>query len=140
MNMLPLLLGFLAYQMFNKKSDKPAGINSLDLSSLLSNPETLGVLASLTKLGSNNADTTKALMEIISNPAIMSIFTGLLNNRTEKAPDIKDAPSQHDGLNVNKEAKFSDKAVNHFKPVETVAGAQISEKLYNLYDNWYIKK
>lgn len=142
MNILPMLLGFLAFQMVNKNNNKPAGKNGLDLNSLLSNPEALGVLTSLSKLGLKNADTTQALMEIVSNPMVMNLFTSLLSKNTsaQSTADVRDAPEQNNGLNVNKESKFSEDAVGFFKPVETVAGVQISEKLYHMYDNWYIKK
>ena len=36
--------------------------------------------------------------------------------------------------------RFEAESREFFRPVEKVAGAEISGKLYKLYDNWYVKK
>ncbi len=57
---------------------------------------------------------------LLSNPAIIEMVQQAMQNFTQKPREP-----------TSKE---------FFKPIEKVAGNEISQKLYEIYDNWYIKK
>lgn len=143
MNLLPILLGLIMFSGFNKKDKNKqsvGGLNLGDLSGILSNPDAIGLLPHVTKLFDKNAseeDKNAAMMALMTNPAVFEI----MQKFTSKKDDGQDV-AQDFGENSQQEnsTEFSAESKEFFKPVENVAGVEISQKLYKLYDNWYIKK
>lgn len=158
MNLLPLALGFLAWQFLKKNGNGTnsalGGLNGIG--NLLNNPDALGMLTSFGKLSDKKATTaekTSALIELLSSPAILEVAKSLFKNYapasgSDKADNRqseekktgagkKSSPISEDDF---KTEEATDESKQFFKPVETVAGVEISKKLYHLYDNWYLKK
>lgn len=150
MNLLPLALGFLAWQFFGKKN-KESSVLGGGIGKLLSNPDAIGMLTSFAKLSdktTTTAEKTSALIEMLSSPVIFEVAKSLFKSAAETAAstsantstatketadNIKKAPENFSATDISDESK------QFFKPVETVAGVEISKKLYHLYDNWYLK-
>jgi len=148
MNLLPLLLGFVLLGTAKSKDKK----NGIDLSSLLSNQDALTLLPHVAKLFDKSAtedDKNSAVINLMSNPIIFELMQKFFVNQPsqeDKQPSNenqdKQTHSEPKNENENNEIQkdFSQESKDFFKPIENVAGAEISQKLYSLYDNWYIKK
>lgn len=64
------------------------------------------------------------------------------NLESQSVDTTTDTTKDNSNANTNSQLmlKPSTESVEFFKPVEKVAGVEISKELYNLYDNWYIKR
>ena len=144
MNPLPLLLGFMLIKGLGKK-DKDSGDGGLG--SLLGNPDAMAMLPHVTKLFDS------AATEQEKNDAVMAVMTtravlrgvgrfAAKNDGGKSGKNNDDAPADETAKNAGEAGKreYSDESKEFFRPVEKVAGAEISGKLYKLYDNWYVKK
>ena len=163
MNILPVALGLLAWQMLNGKNKKPFGKaenadggfgaemfkNGL-LDGLLANPEALSSLASVTKLFDKKAsqkEKSTAIFGLLSNPAVFEFAKTFFTAKTDSGEGFNEkAKSENAETNAdeaagNEEAQYSpsEQAQEAFKPVTAVAGVEVTDKLCRLYDNWYIK-
>lgn len=163
MNLLPLLIGLMLMNGFKKdKNKKQGGLGSLgDLGGIFSNPDAMALIPHITKLFDNGAseeDKNAAMMALMTNPAVFELVQKFMTKKTDGQateqndgqPD--DAPKGDGGKSVFETGNgmdgdaafdaeaFSAESKEFFKPVENVAGVEISQKLYGLYDNWYIKK
>lgn len=144
MNLLPLLLGFLLIKGFGKKDAPKGGADSLG--SLFSNPDAMSMLPHVAKLFDSSAteqEKNDAMMALMTNPAVFDLVSKFTSRDksgdekhssepTDEKPDAPKGGKSDDG--------FSGESREFFRPVEKVAGVEISSKLYKLYDNWYIKK
>lgn len=145
MNPLPLLLGFMLIKGLGKK-DKDSGDGGLG--SLLGNPDAMAMLPHVTKLFDSAAteqEKNDAVMALMTNPAVFDIvsrFTVKNDGGKSGKNNNDDAPADETAKNAGETGKreYSDESKEFFRPVEKVAGAEISGKLYKLYDNWYVKK
>lgn len=75
--------------------------------------------------GSSSGQNSGNILELLSNPLVIELIGKFLFNK-KKEPDKEAEPTE-----TEKD--------DFFKPVEKVAGIEISKELYDLYDNWYIK-
>lgn len=137
MNPLPLLLGFMLIKGLGKK-DKDSGDGGLG--SLLGNPDAMAMLPHVTKLFDSAAteqEKNDAVMALMTNPAVFDIVSRFAakNDGGKSGKNNDDAPAGE-----TEKREYSDESREFFRPVEKVAGAEISGKLYKLYDNWYVKK
>jgi len=160
MNILPLLLGFIAWQFFSGKNKKPPEKEDANpfkyfggglLNDLINNPEALAALAQVTTLfdkGADEAEKSAAIFSLLSNPAVFEIAKGFFNSynsaksKREREPDRRKTRSEQPSPPAPEPQPQSPskEAREIFEPVSTIAGVKISEKLCHLYDNWYIKK
>ena len=151
MNLLPLLLGFVLLGNFNKQNKKL----NFDLLQILSNPDLAGLLPHVAKLIDKNSteeDKNFAMMNLLTNPAIFEIMQKFTNkqeqphqdetNQTNQESDMQNEPEQTQNKpeQTQSEQSFSAESQEFFAPIKDVADKQISQKLYALYDNWYVKK
>ena len=78
------------------------------------------------------------------NKKALDYYLNLAESLGFKTKNIEDICGhvEYGPENENNEIQkdFSQESKDFFKPIENVAGAEISQKLYSLYDNWYIKK
>ena len=61
-------------------------------------------------------------------------------NKTNDEQTEEKAADKQENAPFEEKQNFSQESRDFFRPVEKVAGVEISSKLYGLYDNWYIKK
>ncbi|MEG1706598.1 MAG: hypothetical protein RR086_03360 [Clostridia bacterium] len=147
MNILYLVLFFVVFKMFNG-GDK----NTSDTKSSFDSLSSLGILGdngkdiinSINKLNDPQSNKQNVILEIITNPAVFSLaqemFFHKKNTKTEDNESDKGSAERRDTPNSKpqEEQGFSEESKEFFKPITNVAGKEISEKLYSLYDNWYI--
>ncbi len=137
----PDLIGLLPHitKLFDKNAceeDKNAAMMAL-----MTNPAMFEIIQKFTAKGDRPQDTAQD-------------FGNFGDKAQEQPTDGKDGYSAEskefyscNRANNEKDAKhtvyndgYSAESKEFFKPVENVAGIEISQKLYKLYDNWYIKK
>ena len=100
----------------------------------------------ITKLFDKNAceeDKNAAMMALMTNPAMFEIiqkFTAKGDRPQDTAQDFGNFGDKAQEQPTDGKDGYSAESKEFFKPVENVAGIEISQKLYKLYDNWYIKK
>ena len=151
MNLLPLLLGFILLGNFNKQNKK----YNFDLLQILSNPDLAGLLPHVAKLIDKNSteeDKNFAMMNLLTNPAIFEIMQKFTSKQEQPDHDKTDENNKQKDNDYNQkqdenkqeqpqtEQPFSAESQEFFAPIKDVADKQISQKLYALYDNWYVKK
>ncbi|MEG2027247.1 MAG: hypothetical protein RR062_05960 [Clostridia bacterium] len=159
MNILLLALAFL---FLNKKG---GGFNMPDLN--LFNDNTNNVLSSFSKATSGKLNLT-TILELLSNPIVLKVLGGILGSKfggfdggskdedkqsATKEEKVKEKPisptsksqnSQENEVRIEKDQPFASEdftqeSKDFFAPVKDIAGVQVSQELYKLYDNWYIK-
>lgn len=134
MDLLPLALGFLLLNGLGKKNnDKTA-----DLGNIFSNADAMSLIPQVGKLLDKNAtqdEKNTAMTSLLTNPAVFDIMSKLAPKEQKQEP-ANEPPRPAE----EKQKEFSSESRDFFRPVEKVAGVEISHKLYGLYDNWYIKK
>lgn len=129
-----LLAGVL---LLSNKSDSMPNISGL------LNDNARSVVDSVGKLSDPNASKeqrTGALLEMITNPTVMEMAEKLFSGNGAKGtvstpPQDQDVNSE--GYNLG---RYSDESREFFRPIEKVAGKEISHKLYSLYDNRYPRR
>lgn len=129
-----LLAGVL---LLSNKSDSMPNISGL------LNDNARSVMDSVGKLSDPNASKeqrTGALLQMITNPTVMEMAEKLFSGNSAKSTDStppQDQDVNSEGYNLG---KYSDESREFFRPIEKVAGKEISHKLYSLYDNRYPRK
>lgn len=139
MNLSTIALALLAWQLLsngtNKRQESKAS-SPLDNFSQFVNDDTKNIIECVEKLSDKNSsreDKTGALFQMMTNPAVMNMASGLFKQSEEKAePVVND-----EGYKFETPSKDSR---DFFKPIENIADAEIKHKLYWFYDNWYVKK
>lgn len=119
MNLSTLALLLLLWQMLRRK-DYTSMLND-DTQSLLKSVENLG------KEGGGIGD----VLSVITNPAVMSAAKGLFDLNEKESP-----------LKNDEDYTFrtpSPASKEFFRPIDKIADAEIKSKLYDFYDNWYVK-
>ena len=134
MNLSGIALALLAWQLLCG-SDNAKQNDGLPFAQLLSE-DSRNLLADIGKLSDKTTTAeqkTSAVLDLVGNPAVMSLASKLLGNANI---DQADKPLVNDeGYNLgtpNRECR------EFFRPVENVADAEVKGKLYKWYD-WYIK-
>ncbi len=135
MNLSTIALALLAWQLLsggNKQQQKP-NASPLDNISQFMNEDTKSILESVSKLSdkdSSQEDKTDAILQMITNPAVMNMASNLFK-KNEKQPETNDEGYKFDTP--------SSDSREFFKPIDNIADAEIKHKLYWFYDNWYVK-
>lgn len=134
MNLSWLALALVAMQLLssqNTKSQPPKP----DLTEFLSD-DTKNMIDCLGKLSSpDGGDKLGAIMQALSNPTVMNVAQSIFSSGTKK--EEKDAPFTNDeGYEFEKP---SPEAEEFFRPIEHIADPEVKNKLYTLYNNWYLK-
>lgn len=132
MNLSWLALALVAMQLLNCPKDKPR--KSPNLTEFLSD-DTKSMLDCFGKITSNNTtDKLGAIMQALSNPVVMNVAQSMFSKSQENEPQ---------GEFTNDEGyafdKPSQEAKEFFRPIEHIADPEVKNKLYSLYDNWYLK-
>lgn len=128
MNLSTALLLLVAWQMLGNKSNDRQQTPPPDLKSFLSD-DTRTLMDSIGKLSSTTAtsdEKTGALLGLVTNPTVMSLAESFLGGQK---PLVND-----EGYNLGTPSKESQE---FFKPVDTIADAEVKSKLYKWYD-WNI--
>lgn len=132
MNLSWLALALVAMQLLNCPKDKPK--KTPNLTEFLSD-DTKSMLDCFGKLtSSDTTDKLSAIMQALSNPVVMNVAQSFFSTPQ------KDEPT---GEFTNDEGytfeKPSQEAKEFFHPIEHIADPEVKNKLYTLYDNWYLK-
>ena len=128
MNLSTALLLLVAWQMLGNKSNDRQQMSPPDLKSFLSD-DTRTLIDSIGKLSSTTAtsdEKTGALLGLVTNPTVMSLAESFLGGQK---PLVND-----EDYNLGTPSKESQE---FFKPVDTIADAEVKSKLYKWYD-WNI--
>ena len=156
MNFLPIMIGVLLISMF---SDKNGGAkkniekdNLLDVENI---QNTIGAINSFNKLGVKDADKMGVVLELMSNPVVAELMEKFLGkSQSESGQNLRDDESENEqSFSQNEQKEFFENTFSQepsdedssetddlFKPVENIAGVEVSAKLKHLYNNWYTKK
>ena len=130
MNFLPVIIGVLLFSMFSDKGGgKQSGGsgNAIDMENI---QNTVGAINSFNKLGGKDTDKMSVVMELMSNPVVA----------TETEQDYTASSEQDFNARDTSASEATEESEEFFRPVENIAGVEVSEKLRHLYDNWYTKK
>ena len=93
-------------------------------------------------------------MELMSNPVVAELVGKFLGNQptsgageeihndgaTETEQDYSVSSGQDFNARDTSASDATEESEEFFRPVENIAGVEVSEKLRHLYDNWYTKK
>ncbi len=134
MNLSWLALALIAMQLLSSKANKSQPPKP-DLTEFLSD-DTKSMLDCFSKISSEKAeDKLGAIMQAISNPAVMNIAQSVFASTAKKTED-NDAFVNDEGYEFEKP---SPEAKDFFQPIEHIADPEVKNKLYTLYNNWYLK-
>lgn len=158
MNLSALAIALLAFQMFSN-TQKPKEKHSPDLTSFLSD-DTKGILDCFGKLSSKQSgkdDKLGAILQMISNPVFSEITQVLFNNKASNREQSQEAEQEQQSEHRQETAQDnatqqpftndegytfetpSEKSREFFRPIENIADAEVKNKLYTFFDNWYLK-
>lgn len=131
-----LLAGVL---LLSNKSDSMPNISGL------LNDNARSVMDSVGKLSDPNASKeqrTGALLEMMTNPTVMEMAEKLFSGNSAGAKSTESTPREDQDVNSEgyNLGRYSDESREFFRPIEKVAGKEVSHKLYSLYDNRYPRK
>ncbi len=158
MNWSTIALIFLAWQTFGNKST-----SKLDDLTKLFNDDTRDILSCVDKLSSKNAsseDKTGAILQMMTNPTVLGFAQNLFSKTPQNGsqpPPKQQTPSQEQTpdqqqYSPNKGASpltndegftfppHSADAEDFFAPIGNIADAEVKNKLYYFFDNWYLAK
>ena len=147
MNLSVLALILLAWQLLGKNDfsqqksapqPKATDMLSDEMKSLLNNAQ------KLSDKECSQADKAGAIFEIISNPTVQSIASGILGNMgTQAAAPSPQQEEKPEDPHVNSEGyRFetpSAASQEFFRPIDDIADTEVKHKLYWFYDHWYNK-
>ena len=143
-NFLPVIIGVLLFSLFSDKGGgKQSGGsgNAIDMENI---QNTVGAINSFNKLGGKDTDKMSVVMELMSNPVVAELVGKFLGNQPTSGADEKihnDGATEQDfNARDTSASEATEESEEFFRPVENIAGVEVSEKLRHLYDNWYTKK
>jgi hypothetical protein len=153
-NFLPVIIGVLLFSLFSDKGGgKQSGGsgNAIDMENI---QNTVGAINSFNKLGGKDTDKMSVVMELMSNPVVAELVGKFLGNQptsgageeihndgaTETEQDYSASSGQDFNARDTSASEATEESEEFFRPVENIAGVEVSEKLRHLYDNWYTKK
>ena len=134
MNLSTIALLLLGWQLLSgtQTTDGKKEFSPLQLLS----EDNRNLLEDITKLSDKSTTAeqkTSAVLDLVGNPAVMSLAAKLLGNN---ASDEENKPIVNDeGYNFG---TYDKSCKECFRAVDNVADAEIKSKLYNWYD-WYVK-
>lgn len=137
MNLSTIAIALLAWQLLSGNNGKQKGASNsspLDSISQFVSDDTKSILDCVGKLSDKNSsqeDRTGALFQMMTNPTVMNMASGLFKKAEEPQPVVND-----EGYKFETPSKDSRE---FFKPIDNIADAEIKHKLYWFYDNWYVK-
>lgn len=140
MNLSTIALALLAWQLLSGSNGKPtdkSNASPLDNISQFVSDDAKSIIDCVGKLSDKSCsqeDKTGALLQMMTNPTVMSMASSLFN----KTNNSKDKPIVNDeGYQFETPSKQSKE---FFKPIDNIADAEVKHKLYWFYDNWYVKR
>ena len=136
MNLSTIAIALLAWQLLSKGGDKQQknAQSPLDNIAQFVNDDAKSIIDCVGKLSDKNSsqeDKTGALFQMITNPAVMNMASGLFKKNDEQPPIVND-----EGYEFETPSKQSR---DFFKSIDNIADAEVKHKLYWFYDNWYVK-
>ena len=137
MNLSTIALLFVVWQLLGNKKNSSVSSN-VRLDNFL-NDETKSLIDCVTKISSKEAtqeDKMAAIFTALSNPNVISLVDML--TKQFAADKRKNTPPQNEeGYVFNSP---SNESQEFFKPIENIADAEVKNKLYSIFDNWYVKR
>lgn len=157
MNFLPVLIGVLLFSLFSDKGGAKKSGDSDNVIDMENIQNTVGAINSFNKLGGKDTDKMSVVFELMSNPVVAELVGKFLgkqpaNEETEVHNDTSGGGQDFSAASAQdfsesfapQETPATEDTANEseelFRPVENIAGVEVSEKLRHLYDNWYTKK
>lgn len=158
MNFVPILLGFLLMNMMSNKTETNQTGGADDMGSRINNAfknmnideigQILQLVSLFNKMKQKDADMSQIISEVMSNPVAMEFLNKFAGGKTSDAqPTTENATKKEQTETAS--AQFGDNAESFdgkdnsvddlFKPVENIAGVQLTEQLKKYYENWYVK-
>ena len=134
MNLSTVALLLLAWQLFGAQNTKKR-----DVTDYLS-ADTKNILDCVSQLSSKDStgnDKMGAILQMMSNPMFADIAGKMFGNAQQKPPET---PPKEDFTN-DEGYKFQQPTVasqEFFKPIENIADAEVKNKLYRFYEDWYV--
>ncbi len=147
MNLSTIALLLLVWQLLGTKStsQSQSAVKKPDLTQLFSD-DTKSMIDCVGKLSSQkstNDDKMGALFQIISNPTVMNLVQNLFPQKDGTKTDTpQEATAQQNEFTNDEGYRFetpSTESQEFFRPIDNIADAEVKNKLYWFYDNWYIK-
>lgn len=133
MNLSTLALLLLAWQLLGSKNAQKQNVTDF-LSSDTKN--ILECFSQLSSKESNNNDKLGAILQMISNPMFADIASNLFGNKPKTEETAQQSGFTNDeGYNFQQPTVASQE---FFKPIENIADPEVKNKLYTLYENWYV--
>lgn len=148
MNFLPVLIGVLLFSLFSDKGGAKKSGDSDNVIDMENIQNTVGAINSFNKLGGKDTDKMSVVFELMSNPVVAELVGKFLgkqpaNEETEVHNDTSGGGQDFSESFAPQETPTTEDTANEseelFRPVENIAGVEVSEKLRHLYDNWYTK-
>ena len=145
MNFLPVIIGVLLFSLFSDKGGgKQSGGsgNAIDMENI---QNTVGAINSFNKLGGKDTDKMTVVAELVGkflgNQPTSGAGEEIHNDgATETEQDYSASSGQDFNARDTSASEATEESEEFFRPVENIAGVEVSEKLRHLYDNWYTKK
>ena len=152
-----LLIAWMAFSNNGKdgyaKQQNTPKISPLDTLTGLLNDDTKNIINCVNTLSDSRCsqeDKTGAIFQMMSNPAVMNIASSFFGGgQQESKPHDQTAGEQNggdkqhaDGMTNSEGYAFeqpSQHAQEFFRPIDSIADAEVKHKLYWFYDNWYVK-
>lgn len=142
MNISTIAIALIAWQLLrnnNPKNNK--GVDLGGISNFLS-PDAKDIVDNIGTLTNGSGDKTSAILSLITNPSVMSFADSMFGKgKTQPSAPEPTASSTNDNTDSGYNyPEGTEEARQFFAPIESVAGKEVSSKLYQMYDNWYSKK
>ena len=144
MNLSVIALAVLAWKLFsdNQRERQKDTQPKIGIADLL-NDDVKTVIEGAEKLTSRDTNAEEkmgAILGLMSNPTVMSFaesFFGQKKAPQDEPPQApqKDAFTNDEGYNFGKP---SNACQEFFRPIDNIADAEVKNKLYWFYDNWYL--
>ncbi len=136
MNLSTIAMLLIAWQLLSKNNTPPKNKSPLDGLSQFMSEDTKNIMDCVTKLSDKDAskeDKTGAIFQMMTNPAVMDTVSKLF--KKEEKPESK----QDENAEGYKFETPSTASREFFHPIDNIADAEVKNKLYWFYDNWYVK-
>ncbi len=139
MNLSTLAIALLAWQLLSQPQRDAPKKQQPDFTGLLSD-DTKSIIDSFGKLSSKNCsgdDKLSAILQMMTNPMVMNLAQSLFPQQQSSTQETQEQPFTNDeGYKFDTPSQDSKE---FFRPIENIADAEVKNKLYKFYDNWYVK-
>ena len=134
MNLSTVALILLAWQLLGSQSAPKQNVKDF-LSDDTKN--ILDCVSQLSSSGASGNDKMGAILQMMSNPMFADFASKMFGGNKKSS----ETPPQSEEFANDEGYKFKQPSVTtqeFFKPIENIADAEVKNKLYTLYENWYV--